>query len=550
MKRTVADWARLADEAADERTLTQALDRAGELAQTCHDLRVVLRSASAREEVPPAKLAAIADRTLEAAARDRDVWGFRDAAAVRAGRLADRAGARAALELGEATLRAPRTDALGLAALSLGLPNAARAYEWILLGEGHRQILGDEPAQRRCLAQARADATEHGLGGELCDVASAYVVLGDAEVGRELLAQAEACTEPAEAWSLANAWRAAARPDEATRVLEMALRRAETVEDAVRVIRAYASHQLPGAARAALGRAQELARSTSDWLALGDCALDAGLGTDLVREAVERAEAVATTPEEKQDVAKAYAHWLGDADAAARVGPRGARPVASTAGSATALFDWLRARVGRERLAQIAAADYGADRDKHLAALEDIVATGELPRTLGWEPHEVLALTRWQEGEHTDHLARAFACVVLCLVPSGLDELATNGVILADSAIALGGDVTEHAEELAVFLSTPRQGPGEWDSGQETTVARLLALVLRAARAPEDDVIDARAGHLVEAAADLAELDAELAGGLRARVWAELIEAYLAPLSGRPNVRVVLDALPLTRAHA
>ncbi|MBK7399688.1 MAG: hypothetical protein IPJ34_26400 [Myxococcales bacterium] len=175
MKRTVADWARLADEAADERTLTQALDRAGELAQTCHDLRVVLRSASAREEVPPAKLAAIADRTLEAATRDREVWGFRDAAVVRAGRLADRAGARAALELGEATLRAPRTDALGLAALSLGLPNAARAYEWILLGEGHRQILGDEPAQRRCLAQARADATEYGLGGELCDVASAYV---------------------------------------------------------------------------------------------------------------------------------------------------------------------------------------------------------------------------------------------------------------------------------------------------------------------------------------------------------------------------------------
>ncbi|MBK7399687.1 MAG: hypothetical protein IPJ34_26395, partial [Myxococcales bacterium] len=76
------------------------------------------------------------------------------------------------------------------------------------------------------------------------------------------------------------------------------------------MIRAYASHQLPGAARAALGRAQELAQSTSDWLALGDCALDAGLGADLVREAVERAEAAATTPEEKENVAKAYAHWL------------------------------------------------------------------------------------------------------------------------------------------------------------------------------------------------------------------------------------------------
>jgi hypothetical protein len=55
----------------------------------------------------------------------------------------------------------------------------------------------------------------------------------------------------------------------------------------------------------------------------------------------------------------------------------------------TALLRTLRDRVSRGMLATIAAADYGMDVEEHLAALEKIHATLEVPDELGWCPGEV-----------------------------------------------------------------------------------------------------------------------------------------------------------------
>jgi hypothetical protein len=125
-------------------------------------------------------------------------------------------------------------------------------------------------------------------------------------------------------------------------------------------------------------------------------------------------------------VARAFKVLLDDDAAAARIGPRGVRPDALRTrvqalegweSSASALFDDLRARATDETLEAIAAADYGMDFEKHLTALRDICGSGLVPRELAWEPHEVLALTRWSTGEHVDHVSRALACVLLCLSP-------------------------------------------------------------------------------------------------------------------------------------
>src|SRR5262249_41371336 len=149
-----------------------------------------------------------------------------------------------------------------------------------------------------------------------------------------------------------------------------------------------------------------LARSAAEHLEIAEAAFDAGLGPDAVRAALERAEALAQGAE-RALVSSAYRQWLGDEEAARRLGPRGARP------EEAGLFDWLRARAGASALAHIAQADYGHGAAKHLAALQDICASGLVPRPLAWQPHEVLALTRWTRGADVDHLERALACTLL-----------------------------------------------------------------------------------------------------------------------------------------
>lgn len=89
----------------------------------------------------------------------------------------------------------------------------------------------------------------------------------------------------------------------------------------------------------------------------------------------------------------------------------------------TGLLTFYRARVDRAMLVEISEADYGSDQEEHLAALERIWTGGEVPAPMAWEPHEVLALTRWSEPEDPEwkpgatgprgYRMRGFACTVL-----------------------------------------------------------------------------------------------------------------------------------------
>jgi hypothetical protein len=145
------------------------------------------------------------------------------------------------------------------------------------------------------------------------------------------------------------------------------------------------------------------------------------------------------------------------------------------------LFDLLRARVDEPTLLKIARADYGADVRHNFDALTYICRAGVLSRgPLPWHPGEVLELTRWSEGEDTDHLARALACTILCLGPgdSLAAEIASNGPILLESCLALGGPLPAACVEF--FVARRDVCPHAEDEG----CARLLVLLAQAAIAP------------------------------------------------------------------
>jgi hypothetical protein len=79
--------------------------------------------------------------------------------------------------------------------------------------------------------------------------------------------------------------------------------------------------------------------------------------------------------------------------------------------------------VDDEMLKEIAAADYGQDVERHLAALRPIHDTSMFPPDMYWYPTEVLELIRWSQPENPDwkpgrtgefgHWMRAFSCAAV-----------------------------------------------------------------------------------------------------------------------------------------
>jgi len=79
--------------------------------------------------------------------------------------------------------------------------------------------------------------------------------------------------------------------------------------------------------------------------------------------------------------------------------------------------------VDDEMLKEIAAADYGQDVERHLAALRPIRDTCIFPPDLIWYPMEALELIRWSQPENPDwkpgrtgefeHWMRAFSCAAI-----------------------------------------------------------------------------------------------------------------------------------------
>jgi hypothetical protein len=516
MALTIHDWLRRAQEATDPAEADRCLDAAAALAEDCFAHRALLGGLSLVMPLRLDRLAAACARALPLATAERDVWGFRDVAEAHARHLR-REDARAALEAGEAAFGAARTTP---------------GYVWVLLGEGWLSALQDRAGLRRCLQSGEASARARSNADDLCAIAVARGKHLDRARGVVLMRKAEALARngTASPWTLANGWHALDEPRAARRLLLRACRQAGSPADALHVARAFASHGKADGVRTALQRARALAKTGEDWLAVAEVAVDTGAGEDAVRGALSRAAALAGDADLRARVATGYEDWLGDAEAAAAVGPRGVppealgsreRPLPGWEGSAAGLLDWLRARLPAESLRRIARADYGSDEAKHLAALGHIQRTGVVPRCLAWEPHEVLALTRWSSGEGVDHLARAFSCTLLCLARGDMDELVSTGPILAESCLALGPEARDLGAALFVWLA--EAGPE-----LERPVALLLVLLLRLRAEPGDPRLPGLA-RAIGAEGDVAALGESLEGSMSAALWRELIEASPAP---------------------
>lgn len=174
------------------------------------------------------------------------------------------------------------------------------------------------------------------------------------------------------------------------------------------------------------------------------------------------------------------------------------------------------------------------------------MTSGLVPRSLPWVPQEVLALTRWQSGERTDHMERALASLLVCLVPDDLDELAVNGVILVESCIALGEDVVEQAERFFAWKAATAASTDDDLGDDDRVVARLLLLLLRASRTPADARLPALARTIASDAAALAAVAEEARHGMRAEIWRDLVAHHLGPLVERiPDVARLVEALGL-----
>lgn len=135
-----------------------------------------------------------------------------------------------------------------------------------------------------------------------------------------------------------------------------------------------------------------------------------------------------------------------------------------------AAVDYLRGMVDEDMLHEIAAADYGRDVEKHLAALIPIWKGGELGELDSWYPMEVLELIRWSEPEDSEwkpgstgsrgHKMRAFSCAVLLATPNFEPEKETL-IQLVDSVFMLGPEALEATARFLVWrLDTLGR---EWD---------------------------------------------------------------------------------------
>jgi hypothetical protein len=217
--------------------------------------------------------------------------------------------------------------------------------------------------------------------------------------------------------------------------------------------------------------------------------------------------------------------------------------------SASALFDWLRSRVA-PRIQDIAGSDYGRLQDEHVLALGRICESGLVPTAQGEVPFEVLALYRWSSGD--DPHGGAFACALFLLTPGDpvMEPLMTNGPLLAESCLALGGPAPKLAEQLLVWAAETRDFPSAEEASTnrpgapDQLAAVLLLFMLRSSAEPEDPRLDVLARMLTEDTYGLARFAEALAKSMESRCWDRLLDRLLEPhRTACPAVAAVLTGL-------
>jgi hypothetical protein len=527
--RSLADLVAEATAAKDPAVVDAGLEAAAAQASGYLDWRAILASfANLVCPLPLARRLALLEKARASAHDRREIWGYHDVAVHQARELGDADSARATLAEARAML------------VDLDRTGEAHGYLWGWLATALQLALGDDQAAREALERGWDIAWRDHDVENLGRLAATWSKVGLKEEGVARLQRVEAAARGWGEGKLAGTiywWNALGDAAASVRVRQAVLDEATRSSEVVSLIDYWTLYDKdsPGI-DAAFARAEALAASASDWLELGQASTRR---PELRRRALDHAAALATspdvTPETRTAIAAAYVDWFGDAAAAARAGPRGVRPAGD---DATALFDWLRARLSREQLETIAAADYGQGQSKHLAALEHIVATGLVPVRLAWHPGEVVELTRWAT-EDVDHLARAFACVVVCLGNPD-DELANTGAPLVDSCLHLGPEACVRGERFLAWMN--QQGRSQ-EGTSEALVARFALLMLVAGRDPHDPRIDELL-RLLAASSVIAGLREVLATSVSAERWVALIDRWLQPLHAtRPAISPLLGAI-------
>ena len=397
----------------------------------------------------------------------------------------------------------------------------ARTYEWMLLAEAYREVLGDEAAVSRCFARATAQAEQ---ANELPDLASGYIKLrGDVAGARALLERAEQLARAEgrhrDLWMIAVRWRESLHDQERARAaLVMATTETRDVSTLTSLAIAWRSlFADEEAIRGALARGEAMATQAGEWLALAEAYRDGG-STErcetwepaAVRRCLEAALSSSPSPtaEQRAQIAAAWRRWLEDPERADAITPVASTPEAELspmrhlegweARDPRVLFDRVRAQLRPEMIEVIANADYGHAWVKHSQALVEIQASGNFEVPLDWYPLEVLSLTRWSRGAKTDHVQRAFACAVLVLEgvhprSKQIGELNDALAPLIESAWSL--QLSGELEQLLVWLT-------EVIEPEEGFIWPLFGLVLtRARQAPEDPRLGALVALLEEAEA-------------------------------------------------
>ncbi|HEX2730306.1 MAG TPA: hypothetical protein VHM70_01825 [Polyangiaceae bacterium] len=433
--------------------------------------------------------------------------------------------------------------------LSAGFVGTARAL---------RQ-LGDATGAAASLDEGVERARNRGDIDGLCTLGHTFESHDDRTRATSLAESAEALLagDPMRVWSVVSLWHDVDESERAARVLLAAARSASTFEVALHVAE-YPLRDLGKAHVAvALDRACALARSAGEWFAIAEQARKASNDPQRVRAALDRAAAydLSGDADLRARIALAYADWLDDTVAADAIGPRGVRPEAlrtvrrqltASPGSASALFDALRMQLSAAELQEIARADYGDDSERHAAALKHIQATGLVPPSLAWHPHEVVTLTRWSTGPGTAHVARAFCCTLLLLCAD--DETRDAAPILLESCLVLGGDLPAFATELFTWYASsdarfwggsrmPEALGDDEDEGADPAV--LLALLISlAANNPDARELESLSQRLLEES--WYDVDEIVHDGMRDDLWLTLVSQYLVPLRAR---RPALDRL-------
>jgi hypothetical protein len=206
-----------------------------------------------------------------------------------------------------------------------------------------------------------------------------------------------------------------------------------------------------------------IARTAEDWAALGVACMDVRRDWERADEHLRRALELAATDDQRAAIEREVhraenllARDDGD-EGARQLAPEQLLPRRDSHGwrcDPRRLLAWLTAQLTDEQLVRIADNDYGYRSDESLAVLQGIRATGTIPTPMFFHVRENFELARWTRGHHTDHVERAFACTMLCVLgPGAMGGETESMAALVESCIALGTEAVDGMIEL--FAAMP-----------------------------------------------------------------------------------------------